>query len=67
MDGVPAWWMPCTDAMGRRRSLGISVTKQGNVALIAPAGESAIIGPDQVEQVRVLLSEARAISLRGAW
>ena len=65
MDELAIWYLPCTDVMGRPRSLGVAITRQGNIALIAPAGESAIVGPDQVEQVRELLAEARSASLRG--
>lgn len=65
MDDVVSWYLPCTDVMGRSRSLGVAITRQGNIALIAPAGESAIVGPDQVEHVRELLAQARSASLRG--
>jgi hypothetical protein len=66
MDGVPHWVLPCTDAMGRPKTLGITVTRQGAVALIAPAGEAAIVGPDQIESFCGLLIQARTMSLRGS-
>ena len=64
MDGVPHWWMPCVDAMGRPKRLGVTVTWMGSVALIAPPGEAAIVGPDQIENFCDLLVEARTVSLR---
>lgn len=59
------WDIPARDAVGRRRVLTVAVTNLGEVALIAPAGESVTVPPDRVGWLVNALNEAKSVALRG--
>jgi hypothetical protein len=51
------WWVTCRDIAGRRRELQI-IARQGQVVLVAPPGETAILSPLEVGRLRAALRDA---------
>jgi hypothetical protein len=51
------WWVSCRDIAGRRRDLQI-IARQGQVVLVAPPGETAILSPLDVGRLRAALRDA---------
>lgn len=51
------WTIPCRDMAGRRRNVTVFVS-EGKVVLIAPAGETAVLGPLEVGRLRAALRDA---------
>lgn len=51
------WWVTCRDIAGRRRDLQI-IARQGQVVLVAPPGETAILSPLDVGRLRAALRDA---------
>jgi hypothetical protein len=51
------WLVSCRDVAGRRRDLTVFVS-QGHVVLVAPPGETAVLGPLEVGRLRAALREA---------
>jgi hypothetical protein len=63
------WSILCRDGAGRARDLVVFVTESADIALQAPPGEVAVIGPNQVGDVKHALSEAHieAVARRQTW
>ena len=59
MGAVNSWEIQCVDIFGRPRSIRIGITAVGYVAIKVPAGEAAIVSPDQIDQVRSALDRAQ--------
>jgi hypothetical protein len=55
--------IPCADVFGRRRTIGLnSRSSSGRIALVTPAGESAVLSPDEARTVAAhLLTMAAAL------
>ncbi|MFL6145322.1 MAG: hypothetical protein ACJ72N_26120 [Labedaea sp.] len=51
------WWVPCRDIAGRRRDLQV-IARHGQVVLVAPPGETAILYPLDVGRLRAALRDA---------
>lgn len=51
------WWVTCRDIAGRRRDLQV-IARQGQVVLVAPPGETAILTPLDVGRLRAALRDA---------
>jgi hypothetical protein len=51
----------CRDVAGRRRDI-IVLTDRGQVVMVAPAGETAVLTPAEVARLRAALHEAVAES-----
>jgi hypothetical protein len=51
------WSITCRDVAGRRRDLTVFV-RQGRVVLVAPPGETAVLAPLDVGQLRAALRDA---------
>ena len=49
----------CTDAFGRRRSLGVSVNDEGLLCLHTPPGEAAQLDWFQVDELRRQINQLR--------
>lgn len=49
----------CTDALGRRRELGVHLTDEGLVCFRTPPGEAAQLDWFEVDQLRRQLAELR--------
>lgn len=50
------WSVPCQDAFGRRRALGV-IRKPGCIVLVAPPGETAILDYHAAEALTVRLAQ----------
>lgn len=57
MSSHKEWWVSCRDIAGRRRDLQI-IARQGQVVLVAPPGETAILSPLDVGRLRAALRDA---------
>ena len=55
------WLVACRDAAGRRRNLTVFAS-QGNVVLVAPPGETAVLEPLELGRLRATLREAVVIA-----
>jgi hypothetical protein len=51
------WWITCRDIAGRRRDLQV-IARKGQVVLVAPPGETAILSPLDVGRLRAALRDA---------
>jgi hypothetical protein len=51
------WSITCRDLAGRRRDLTVFV-RQGRIVLVAPPGETAVLNPLDVGQLRAALRDA---------
>jgi hypothetical protein len=51
------WLISCSDAAGRRRDI-ILFTDEGQVVMIAPPGETAVLAPLEVGRLRAALRDA---------
>jgi hypothetical protein len=51
------WWVTCRDIAGRRRDLQV-IARKGQVVLVAPPGETAILTPLDVGRLRAALRDA---------
>ncbi|SDN49649.1 MULTISPECIES: hypothetical protein [Allokutzneria] len=51
------WIVGCRDVAGRRRSLTVLVN-QGQVVVISPPGEAAVLAPLEVGELRSALRQA---------
>ncbi|MFR9730292.1 hypothetical protein ACL03H_13770 [Saccharopolyspora sp. MS10] len=51
------WEISCRDVAGRRRQVGVYVN-QGNVVLVAPPGETAVLAPLEAGRLRAALRDA---------
>ncbi|ONI81918.1 hypothetical protein ALI22I_37670 [Saccharothrix sp. ALI-22-I] len=49
----------CSDALGRRRTLEVSLTEEGNVCIHTPPGESAKLDWNEVGELLRRLAELR--------
>ena len=57
MDATGAWLVSCRDVAGRRREVSVSVN-QGNIVVVAPPGETAVLSPLEVGRLRAALRDA---------
>ena len=57
MSSHKEWWVSCRDIAGRRRDLQV-IARQGQVVLVAPPGETAILSPLDVGRLRAALRDA---------
>ncbi|MGH3625295.1 MAG: hypothetical protein ACRDQ5_26505 [Sciscionella sp.] len=51
------WRIPCQDVIGRDRCLTVLV-RTGQVVVVSPPGETAVLTPGQLGQLRTALQEA---------
>lgn len=51
------WTVSCRDTAGRRRNVTVFAS-EGKVVLIAPPGETAVLGPLEVGRLRAALRDA---------
>ncbi|GAB2686517.1 hypothetical protein GCM10027271_56550 [Saccharopolyspora gloriosae] len=51
------WQVSCRDVAGRRRSMAVYV-QQGNVVVVAPPGETAVLAPLEAGRLRAAIREA---------
>lgn len=51
------WTIACRDLAGRRRNVTVYAS-EGKVVLIAPPGETAVLGPLDVGRLRAALRDA---------
>jgi hypothetical protein len=51
------WHVNCRDVTGRRRDMSVFVN-QGNVVVVAPPGETAVLTPLEVGRLRAALRDA---------
>lgn len=57
-DQQDQWIIQCRDPFGRTRSVLVFLSEAGEVALLAPPGESAILGPVAVGELHEALDRA---------
>jgi hypothetical protein len=57
------WWVECADPFGRARAMNV-VVQHGQVVVVAPAGESAVLSAHQTRLLGRALGHA-ADSTRG--
>ncbi|QIZ36236.1 hypothetical protein [Saccharopolyspora sp. ASAGF58] len=55
------WHVSCRDVAGRRRDMSVLIN-QGNVVVIAPAGETAVLSPLEVGRLRAALRDAIVVA-----
>ena len=55
------WVVNCRDAAGRRRNLTVFAS-QGNVVIVAPPGETAILAPLELGRLRATLRDAVVVA-----
>jgi hypothetical protein len=53
------WWVACADPFGRSRAMNVLV-QQGQVVVVAPPGESAVLDVRQTRQLGHALANAAA-------
>jgi hypothetical protein len=53
------WWVECADPFGRCRAMNV-VVQQGNVVVVAPPGEAAVLSADQTRLLGRALANAAA-------
>jgi len=53
------WWVACADPFGRSRAMNVLV-QQGQVVVVAPPGESAVLDAGQTRQLGHALANAAA-------
>ncbi|MCA1194427.1 hypothetical protein [Saccharopolyspora sp. 6V] len=51
------WQVSCRDVAGRRRNMAVYVN-QGNVVVVAPPGETAVLAPLEAGRLRAAIREA---------
>lgn len=51
------WQVSCRDVAGKRRTMAVYV-KQGNVVVVAPPGETAVLAPLEAGRLRAAIREA---------
>jgi hypothetical protein len=57
------WWVACADPFGRSRAMNVLV-QQGQVVVVAPPGESAVLDARQTRQLGHALANAAASAHR---
>lgn len=57
MEPTKQWHVSCRDVAGRRRDMSVLIN-QGNVVVIAPPGETAVLSPLEVGRLRAALRDA---------
>jgi hypothetical protein len=65
-DEEDRWPIPCRDIAGRTRELLVFVTASADIAFQAPPGEVAVVGTNQIADVKAMLTHAhiRAVAKR---
>lgn len=58
------WSIPCLDFANRPRVLRLELTRPVGLALLVPAGEAAVLMPDQIGQLIDVARFARTALLR---
>ena len=53
------WWVACADPFGRSRAMNVLV-QRGQVVVVAPPGESAVLDARQTRQLGHALANAAA-------
>ena len=53
----PRWWVDCLDPFGRDRAMTVLV-EHGQVLLVAPPGETAVLSPQQTRRLHHALDRA---------
>jgi hypothetical protein len=53
------WWVACADPFGRSRAMNVLV-QRGQVVVVAPPGESAVLDARQTRQLGRALADAAA-------
>lgn len=59
-----AWQVSCRDLVGKRREVTICVDN-GNVVVVTPPGETAVLSPMEVGRLRAALREAAVNTTTG--
>lgn len=61
--------VPCRDGVGRDKHVTIRVTREGDVAFIAPPGDAAVWQPSELNALVEVIRAAQleAMQQRGAW
>lgn len=57
MGSTNEWHVSCRDVAGRRRDMSVFVN-QGQVVVISPPGETAVLSPLEVGRLRAALRDA---------
>ncbi|WP_029535365.1 hypothetical protein [Saccharopolyspora spinosa] len=57
MEPARQWHVSCRDVAGRRRDISV-LFNQGNVVVVAPPGETAVLSPLEVGRLRAALRDA---------
>ncbi|GAA4613426.1 hypothetical protein [Saccharopolyspora hordei] len=57
MEPTKEWHVSCRDVAGRRRDLSVFIN-QGDVVVVAPPGETAVLSPLEVGRLRAALRDA---------
>ncbi|MBB5153167.1 hypothetical protein BJ970_000701 [Saccharopolyspora phatthalungensis] len=57
MESTKQWHVSCRDVAGRRRDMSV-IVNQGNVVVVAPPGETAVLSPLEVGRLRAALRDA---------
>ncbi|MGW3467360.1 hypothetical protein ACWDKQ_02545 [Saccharopolyspora sp. NPDC000995] len=61
MEPARQWHVSCRDVTGRRRDMSVLIN-QGNVVVIAPPGETAVLSPLEVGRLRAALRDAIVVA-----
>jgi hypothetical protein len=51
------WWIACRDIAGRRQDVQV-IARRGQVVVVTPPGETAILSPLDVGRLRAALRDA---------
>jgi hypothetical protein len=60
-DAHQQWHVGCRDVAGRRRDMSVFVN-QGNVVVVLPSGETAVLTPLEVGRIRAVLRDAVVVA-----
>ncbi|HEX2290230.1 MAG TPA: hypothetical protein VHH53_08565 [Pseudonocardiaceae bacterium] len=61
MSGQREWSVSCRDIAGRRRAVQV-IASHGQVVLVVPPGETAILSPLEVGRLRAALRDAVVVA-----
>lgn len=57
MNSHKEWWVTCRDIAGRRRDVQV-IARHGQVVIVTPPGETAVLSPLDVGRLRAALRDA---------
>lgn len=60
MEIAGEWQVSCRDMAGRRRDVSVFAT-QGDVVVVAPPGETAVLSPLEVGRLRAALRDRKSV------